>query len=240
MSDNFMNNITVCGVCPAAAPSHVNNQQTTVRPSSGYHRENCSKSNDGTLTFYLVFLETASSSDVFRPPSPDSSLCHLLRSSLKGQWNSVKLKIFWICVHPGLRCFHLLFLRKFNPKREYVPFFYFFYFNGCVQVSWVQAMAQFQIILNLHKAPSVLKQSWPGIRSMYVINYSFGKCQRVRPSAEGSSPGWLIEPSAVGLFNNALNMYYSAAQSSRSHSISTHSFSNGHLGTPLPLLPFHS
>lgn len=137
------------------------------------------------------------------------------------------------------RVFIYFSLESLIQRENMFPFF-IFYFNGCVQVSWVQAMAQFQIFLNLHKAPSVLKQSWPGIRSMYVINYSFGKCQRVRPSAEGSSPDWLIEPSAVGLFNNALNMYYSAAQSSRSHSISTHSFSNGHLGTPLPLLPFHS
>lgn len=231
MSDNFMNNITVCGVCPAAAPSHVNNQQTLVRPSSGYHRENCSKSNDGTLTFYLVFLETASSSDVFRPPSPDSALLWKVSETLLN-W---KYSGFVFIRDWGV--FIYFSLESLIQRENMFPFF-FFNFNGCVQVSWVQAMAQFQIFLNLHKAPSVLKQSWPGIRSMYVINYSFGKCQRVRPSAEGSSPDWLIEPSAVGLFNNALNMYYSAAQSSRSHSISTHSFSNGHLGTPL--LPFHS
>lgn len=123
MSDNFMNNITVCGVCPADAPSHVNNQQTTVRPSSGYHRELFK------IKWWNADILPRISGDLLLKrrlpsPSPDSSLCHLLRSSLKGQWNSVKLKIFWICVHPGLRCFHLLFLRKFNPKREYVPFFF--------------------------------------------------------------------------------------------------------------------
>lgn len=84
----------------------------------------------------------------------------------------------------------------------------------------IRAWAFGQISMNPPRALSILKQSWPGIRSMYVINYSFGRWGESWPICWGEQSRLSYWAARCLLFDNGTTMHCPVAESSRS--ISNH------------------